>query len=100
MTRTPAAIITTIITAIEGIITGMTMRMKDVLIITMGIIIAMNIDVSVVFPSFVIILLIMVLLKKGDEEPLCAGDSSRGKPCIIGNIFATGVYMVLRMGEL
>ena len=49
MTRTPVAIITTIITAIAGIITGMTMRTKDVRIITAGIIIVTNIDISVVF---------------------------------------------------
>lgn len=76
------------------------MRTKDVHIITMVIIIATNIDVSVVFPSFAIILLITVSLKKAMKNRKGAGDSSRGKPCIISIIFAAGAYLVLRMGEL
>ena len=48
---------------------------------------------AVVLPSFVIVLLLMILLKKLLKNPYVL----RGmKPCIIGVILATGVYMVLR----
>ena len=51
---------------------------------------------AVVLPSFVIILLIMVLLKKALENA-CVQAVLRGlKPCIIGIILATGVYMILQ----
>ena len=51
---------------------------------------------AVVLPSFIIILLIMVLLKKLLRNP-CMQAVLRGvKPCMIGIILATGVYMILR----
>ena len=51
---------------------------------------------AVVLPSFVIILLIMILLKKLLKNP-CVRAVLRGlKPCIIGIILATGVYMILQ----
>ncbi len=51
---------------------------------------------AVVLPSFCIILLIMALLKKALKNP-CVQAVLRGvKPCMIGIILATGVYMILR----
>jgi len=51
---------------------------------------------AVVLPSFVIILLIMVLLKKLLKNP-CVQAVLRGlKPCIIGIILATGIFMILQ----
>ncbi|MCR5005878.1 MAG: chromate transporter, partial [Clostridiales bacterium] len=47
---------------------------------------------AVVLPSFVIILLIMVLLKNAYVQAVLRGL----KPCIIGIILATGVYMILQ----
>lgn len=51
---------------------------------------------AVVLPSFVIILLIMVSLKKAMKNPYVQAILRGVKPCIIGIILATGVYMVLR----
>lgn len=51
---------------------------------------------AVVFPSFIIILLIMVLLKKFLKNPYVQAALQGLKPCIIGIILATGVYMVLK----
>ena len=51
---------------------------------------------AVVLPSFVIILLIMVSLKKAMKNPYVQTILRGMKPCIIGIILATGVYMVLR----
>lgn len=51
---------------------------------------------AVVLPSFIIILLIMVLLKKLLKNP-CMQAVLRGvKPCMIGIILATAIYMILR----
>ena len=50
---------------------------------------------AVVLPSFIIILLIMALLKKALKNPCVQAVLSGLKPCIIGIILATGVYMVL-----
>ncbi len=51
---------------------------------------------AVVLPSFLIILLVMVLLKKVLKNA-CVQAILRGlKPCIIGIILATGVYMILQ----
>lgn len=50
---------------------------------------------AVVFPSFIIILLIMVLLKKLLKNPYMQAVLHGMKPCIIGIILATGLYMIL-----
>ena len=51
---------------------------------------------AVVLPSFMIILLIMASLKKAMKNPYVQAILRGVKPCIIGIILATGVYMVLR----
>ena len=51
---------------------------------------------AVVLPSFIIILLIMVLLKKLLKDPYVQAILRGLKPCIIGIILATGVFMILR----
>ena len=51
---------------------------------------------AVVLPSFIIILLIMVLLKKLLKDPYVQAILRGLKPCIIGIILATGVYMILQ----
>ena len=50
---------------------------------------------AVVLPSFIIILLIMVLLKKLLKNPYVQAVLRGMKPCIIGMILATGLYMIL-----
>ncbi len=50
---------------------------------------------AVVLPSFLIVLLIMVLLKKIIKNPYTQAVLQGMKPCIIGIILATGLYMVL-----
>ena len=50
---------------------------------------------AVVLPSFIIILLIMVLLKKLLKNPYVQAVLRGMKPCIIGIILATGLYMTL-----
>ena len=50
---------------------------------------------AVVLPSFIIILLIMVLLKKLLKNPYVQAILRGMKPCIIGIIIATGLYMIL-----
>ena len=50
---------------------------------------------AVVLPSFIIILLIMVLLKKLLKNPYVQAILRGIKPCIIGIILATGLYMIL-----
>jgi len=52
--------------------------------------------VAVVFPSFIIILLIMVLLKKLLKSPYVKAILGGLKPCIIGIILATGIFMILQ----
>lgn len=51
---------------------------------------------AVVLPSFIIILLIMVLLKKLLKNPYVQAILRGMKPCIIGIILATGLYMILQ----
>lgn len=51
---------------------------------------------AVVLPSFIIILLIMILLKKALKNPYVQAILRGLKPCIIGIILATGVYMMIR----
>ncbi len=50
---------------------------------------------AVVLPSFIIILLIMVLLKKLLKNSYVQAILCGMKPCIIGIILATGLYMIL-----
>jgi chromate transporter len=50
---------------------------------------------AVVLPSFIIILLIIVLLKKLLKNPYVQAILRGMKPCIIGIILATGLYMIL-----
>ena len=51
---------------------------------------------AVVLPSFIIILLIMLLLKKLLKNPYVQAVLRGLKPCIIGIILTTGVYMILQ----
>ena len=51
---------------------------------------------AVVFPSFIIILLIMILLKKLLKNQYVQAVLRGLKPCIIGIIFATGIFMILQ----
>ena len=57
---------------------------------------AMTATAAVVLPSFLIILLIMALLKRLLKNPYVQALLRGLKPCIIGIILATGVYMILR----
>lgn len=50
---------------------------------------------AVVLPSFFIILLVMILLKSIHKNPYVQAVLRGLKPCIIGIIFATGLYMTL-----
>ena len=50
---------------------------------------------AVVLPSFVMILVIMVLLKKALKNPWVQAVLQGLKPCVIGIILATGAYMIL-----
>ncbi len=51
---------------------------------------------AVVLPSFIIILLIMILLKKALKNPYVQAVLRGLKPCMIGIILATGVFMILQ----
>lgn len=51
---------------------------------------------AVVLPSFIIILLIMVLLKRMLKNPYMQTVLRGVKPCMVGIILATGIYMILR----
>ena len=51
---------------------------------------------AVVLPSFIIILLIMILLKKLLKNPYVQAVLRGLKPCVIGLILATGVFMILQ----
>ena len=51
---------------------------------------------AVVFPAFIIILLVMVLLKWMLKNPYVQAVLQGLKPCIIGIILATGVFMIIQ----
>ena len=51
---------------------------------------------AVVLPSFIIILLIVILLKKLLKNPYVQAVLRGLKPCIIGIILATGIFMILQ----
>ena len=53
---------------------------------------------AVVLPSFLIILLIMILLKKLLKNKYVQAVLRGLKPCMIGIILATGIYMIIRNG--
>ena len=50
---------------------------------------------AVVFPAFLIILLIMVLLKKALQNKYVKAALGGLKPCIIGIILSTGILMII-----
>ena len=54
---------------------------------------ALAATLAVVLPSFVIILIVTAVLKNLLKNPYVKGALSGLKPCIIGIILATGVYM-------
>ena len=51
---------------------------------------------AVVLPSFVVILLVMTLLRKLLENPYAQAVLRGLKPCVIGIVLATGVYMIFQ----
>ena len=51
---------------------------------------------AVVLPSFVIILLVTDLMKKALKNPYVQAVLRGMKPCMIGIVLATGVFMILR----
>ena len=53
---------------------------------------------AVVLPSFIIILLVTALLKTALKNPYVQAVLRGLKPCMIGIILATGVYMILKNG--
>ena len=53
---------------------------------------------AVVLPSFIIILLVTALLKAVLKNPFVQAILRGLKPCMIGIILATGVYMIIRNG--
>ncbi|MBR6707681.1 MAG: chromate transporter [Clostridia bacterium] len=57
---------------------------------------ALTATAAVVLPSFIIILLITVLMKKLLKDPYVQAVLRGLKPCIIGIILATGIFMILR----
>lgn len=63
-----------------------------------GILGSMIATLTVVLPSFIIILLVTALLKTVLKDKYVQAVLRGLKPCMIGIIFATGVYMILRNG--
>ncbi len=59
---------------------------------------ALAATLAVVLPSFIIILLVTVLLKAVLKNPYVQAVLRGLKPCMIGIISATGVYMIIRNG--
>jgi len=51
---------------------------------------------AVVLPSFVVILLVMILLRKWLENPYAQAVLRGLKPCVIGIVLATGAYLIVR----
>ncbi len=51
---------------------------------------------AVVLPSFVIILLVVTVLRKLLEDPYAQAVLRGMKPCVIGIVLATGVYMIFQ----
>lgn len=61
-----------------------------------GLIGALLATIAVVLPSFVIILLVMAILKNAIKNKYVQAILRGMKPCVIGIVLATGVYMVLK----
>ena len=59
---------------------------------------ALAATLAVVIPSFIIILLVTVLLKAMLKNPFVQAVLRGLKPCMIGIILATGVFMLIRNG--
>ncbi len=59
---------------------------------------ALAATLAVVLPSFLIILLVTALLKTALKNPYVQAFLQGVKPCMIGIILATGVYMILKNG--
>ena len=55
---------------------------------------------AVILPSFLIILLVTALLKTALKNPYVQAVLRGLKPCMIGIILATGVYMILKNGVI
>ena len=55
---------------------------------------------AVVLPSFLIILLVTALLRTALKNPYVQAVLRGLKPCMIGIILATGVYMILKNGMI
>ena len=55
---------------------------------------------AVVLPSFLIILLVTALLKTALKNPYVQAVLRGLKPCMIGIILATGVYLILKNGVI
>ena len=53
---------------------------------------------AVVLPSFIIILLVTALLKTVLKNPYVKAILAGLKPCMVGIVLATGVYMIFRNG--
>ena len=53
---------------------------------------------AVILPSFIIVLLITVLLKKALKNPYVQAVLRGLKPCMIGIVLATGIYMIFKNG--
>jgi len=51
---------------------------------------------AVVLPSFIIILLVLSILKNAWKNPYVQAVLRGLKPCVVGIVLATGIYMVLR----
>ena len=50
---------------------------------------------AVILPSFVIILLVTALMRSAMKNKYIAAVMSSVKPCVVGIVLATGIYMVL-----
>ena len=61
-----------------------------------GILGALAATLAVVLPSFTIILLVSSLLKSALKNPYVQAVLGGMKPCVVGIVLATGLYMVLR----
>ncbi len=61
-----------------------------------GLLGALLATIAVVLPSFIVILLVMAILKNAIKNKYVQAILRGMKPCVIGIVLATGVYMVLK----
>ena len=61
-----------------------------------GILGALTATLAVAFPSFAVILLVMVLLKEALKSPCVQAVLGGLKPCVIGIILATGCFLMYK----